>query len=358
MRTFIFGVAAAASFVTPVLAGHETIAKDHAPIGVMGDHRHEKGEWMVSYRFMRMDMEGSRIGTDPVAPTTIATTVPNRFFGQPMQPPTLRVVPTNMTMDMHMAGVMYGLSDRVTLMAMGSLVRKEMDHVTYMGGMGSNVLGEFTTETFGVGDTKLSGLVGFFKKKSGSVTHDAHLNLGLSIPTGSLTETDQILTPMGAMPSPRLPYPMQLGSGTIDFEPGVTYNLRTDVLSFGVQYMATVRAGDNDEGYTLGDVHRATTWAAYGPAKWFSVSGRLAYRSVGRISGIDPAIVAPVQTANPDFQGGDIVEVGMGVNFAGQSGVIEGHRLSAEFVAPVYRDLNGPQLETDWTLTVGWQKAF
>ena len=27
----------------------------HAPVSVMGDHTHNKGEWMFSYRFMSMD---------------------------------------------------------------------------------------------------------------------------------------------------------------------------------------------------------------------------------------------------------------------------------------------------------------
>lgn len=26
----------------------------HAPIGIMGDHYHKKGEWMLSYRMMTM----------------------------------------------------------------------------------------------------------------------------------------------------------------------------------------------------------------------------------------------------------------------------------------------------------------
>ena len=34
-------------------------ADGHAPIGVMGDHLHKRGEWMLSYRFMRMNMEGT-----------------------------------------------------------------------------------------------------------------------------------------------------------------------------------------------------------------------------------------------------------------------------------------------------------
>ena len=39
-------------------------ADGHAPIGVMGEHRHKTGEVMLSYRFMHMDMEGYRSGTN------------------------------------------------------------------------------------------------------------------------------------------------------------------------------------------------------------------------------------------------------------------------------------------------------
>ncbi|WP_198912296.1 hypothetical protein [Parvularcula mediterranea] len=105
---------ALAPTLNPAFAHDGPHAADHAPIGVMADHRHKAGEVMVSYRFMRMEMEGNREGNDPLSPEEIATTVPNRFFGQPMQPPTLRVVPLEMTMDMHMVGAMLGLTDRIT----------------------------------------------------------------------------------------------------------------------------------------------------------------------------------------------------------------------------------------------------
>ena len=36
----------------------------------------------------------------------------------------------------------------------------------------------------------------------------------------------------------------------------------------------------------------------------------------------------------------------------------EGVRLGFEMLFPLVRDLDGPQLETDWTLTVGLQYAF
>jgi hypothetical protein len=32
--------------------------------------------------------------------------------------------------------------------------------------------------------------------------------------------------------------------------------------------------------------------------------------------------------------------------------------LAAEVGVPVYQDLNGPQLETDWTFSIGWQKPL
>ncbi len=39
-------------------------------------------------------------------------------------------------------------------------------------------------------------------------------------------------------------------------------------------------------------------------------------------------------------------------------GILKGHRVAAEFHLPVRQSLNGPQPETDWILTVGWQKSF
>lgn len=331
-------------------------ASEHAPIGVMADHRHKKGEWMLSYRFMTMDMDGNRDGTTSLTPETIATTVPNRFFGNPMQPPTLRVVPLQMTMDMHMVGGMYGLSDRVTLMAMTSYRELDMDHVTFMGGMGPAVRGNFTTQTSGFGDSTVSAIIGLdngLRKE-----RQINLNLGLSVPTGSNEETDQILTPMGGTPSPRLPYPMQLGSGTWDFKPAITAFDRQGKLGFGAQASGRFPLGENEEGYKFGNRLEGTAWLSYEPKYWLSFSGRLKAVTQGQTRGLDPAIMAPVQTADPDNAGGETLELLFGVNLAGQSGALKGHRLALEYGLPLYRDLNGPQLETDSVLTIGWQKAF
>ena len=124
LTTFISTTAMACDVCNDQKKAHfhfSSSADSHAPLGVMGDHMHKKGDWMVSYRFMRMDMQGNRDGTDSLSPLEIATSVPNRFSGMAGQPPTLRVVPTEMTMDMHMFGAMYAPTDNLTLMAMSGL---------------------------------------------------------------------------------------------------------------------------------------------------------------------------------------------------------------------------------------------
>lgn len=330
-------------------------ASGHAPIGVMGDHMHDKGEWMLSYRYMHMNMDGNRIGTDSVSPEEIVTTVPNRFSGMAMQPDNLRVVPTDMTMDMHMFGAMYAPTDWITLMAMGMWHEKEMDHITFDPGPGTNRIGAFTTKSEGFGDTKLTGLIRLYKDK----THHVHLNAGLSLPTGSIDEEDDVLAPNGMRPRLRMPYAMQLGTGTYDLLPGFTYTGDQGKWGWGAQYSAEIRLEDeNDEGYAWGDKHAVTAWGSYEWAPWISTSLRLTGTTQDEIDGIDPQIVAPVQTADPDNYGGDVLEAGFGVNLIGVKGPLTDHRLAIEATAPLYRDLNGPQLEADWTFTLGWQKAF
>ena len=328
-------------------------AAGHAPIGVMGDHLHDQGEFMLAYRFMHMDMQGNRTGTGRVDADTIAASIPNRFFGRPMQPPTLRIVPTRMNMQMHMIGAMYAPTGWLTLMAMGMYVEKEMDHITYMGGKGTARRGDFRVKTDGIGDTSLSGLI----RINDDGTHSFHLNTGISFPTGSNTKTHEILTPLGTRPTVRVPYAMQIGSGTYDLMPGLTYNGRLDQWYWGGQYMGTFRLG-SDNGYSLGDRHTLSAWLNYQWQPSVSTAVRLQFGTSGRIDGIDTVIAGPVQTADPDNYGGDELKLNLGVNLMGQSGVTAGQRLAIEASLPLYRDLNGPQMETDWTVTAGWQYAF
>lgn len=327
----------------------DTRPDSHAPISVMGDHIHKMGEVMVSYRYMHMAMEDNRKSTSRMSPEEIVTTVPNRFANPPMMPPTLRIVPTEMTMDMHMLGVMYAPTDRLTLMGMTNYQKKDMTHITFAGPMGIDRLGKFKTSTSGVGDTRLSAMYGL---SPGDSPHRWHATLGVSLPTGSTDEEDRVLTPMNTQPTIRVPYPMQLGSGTYDVITGLTYASHAAEWGWGAQLGALNRLGDNDEGYTLGNEYHLKSWLSYLLSSAASLSGSLGAFDRGNIDGIDSEIMAPVQTADPSLQGGQRIELGLGMNYLLPA---RGHRLAVEASIPVYQNLDGPQMETDWTVTVGWQ---
>ncbi len=361
-RRVLLGVLALGLCISPLALAHEgedhgptaARADAHAPIAVMGDHMHSAGEWMISYRFAAMSMSGNLYRGNSASSDWIAENVPNTFFGMPGQPPTLRIVPQEMDMTMHMAGAMYAPTDWLTLMAMAMYMEKEMDLVTYQGMMGTARLGRFTTRSSGWGDASVTALIRLYREG----TTQVHLNAGLSLPTGSITETDQVLTPMGMVMEMRLPYGMQLGAGTYDAMPGITYLDRRGDVSWGAQYRGTIRLGENDEGYALGDAHQLTAWAAYQAAPWISMSARLAARTQGAIDGRDARIMGPVQTADPENYGGEFVDLSFGVNLIGQSGILFDHRLAAEFILPLHQDPNGLQMERDWQFMIGYQKAF
>ncbi|MCF6199374.1 MAG: hypothetical protein L3J67_08260, partial [Hyphomicrobiaceae bacterium] len=119
-------------------------ASSHAPIGVMGEHMHKKGEWMLSYRAMNMHMNGMKKGTRNVSPNEVAQTV-NPLGGEQMRMGTLpngnprimtvpgvyRISPLSMDMQMHMFGLMVAPSNDVTLMAMLNYRINEMELLTY-----------------------------------------------------------------------------------------------------------------------------------------------------------------------------------------------------------------------------------
>ena len=321
----------AALLATPGLAGSGgSRPDDHAPIGVMGDHLHHAGEWMLSYRYARMRMSGNRDDTRRVSVGAVRTE-----YGFP-------VVPPDMDMEIHVPGVMWAPSDAVTLMAMLPFIRLEMRH--------STPTGSFTTHSNGIGDAKVSGLIRLYDGEH----HRIHLNAGLSLPTGSVSRKDD--TPMGRQ---RLPYPMQLGSGTWDLLPGLTYSGSRDGLSWGGQLRSTLRTGKNDEGYRLGNVWGLTAWIARPWLEAFSTSLRLDWQQWYDIHGDDDALMPGlVPTADPDRRAGRRLEALLGVNLLGTGGAARGHRLALEVGYPLYQNLDGPQLESDWRFSVGWQRAF
>lgn len=311
------------------LSLEELMEIDVISLNVLGTHTHLAGQWMVRYRYMLMGMTGNRDGTQQLSSADVLARFP--------------ITPTNMTMQMHMFEVMYAPSDRLTLMAMLPYKRLSMDHVNR-----GNVV--FTTDAAGIGDLTLRGLYTFYgnPRRGG---HRLLFNPGVTIPTGSISRRDD--TPLG--PNQPLPYPMQLGSGTVDLWPAAGYAIETRNWAWFLEGGGTIRVGRNDRGYRLGNRLRVSAWGARRIHDWISVSGEIVGEAWGNIRGADPVLnPRMVPTADPLRRGGQRIDLSLGVNFYLSRNRLEGQWLAIEAIVPGYRSLDGPQLENDWQLLVGW----
>ena len=298
----------------------------HAPISVMGDHMHKMGEWMVSYRYMTMDMEGLLKESNSVTASSQLTGMTS-------------MVPTKMTMDMHMFGTMYAISNKWTLMGMLNYLDNEMSMP--MGKMDSS----------GIGDIKIAGLYDLAQWDSG---RRMHLSLGLSLPTGSIDEKHTDGSTLG--------YGMQLGSGTYDFHPAITYLAQTEKYSYGAQLGGILRIGENDQDYTLGNKFEAALWGARKITDSLSASAKFDYSSQSEVDGAHKGLTTMQKNMSPgnqaSSQGRDITTFGLGLNYYFHNGGLSGHRLAAEWETPIDQKVNGVQLELDSVWTLGWQYAW
>jgi hypothetical protein len=324
-----------------VLHDHSNRADSHAPIGVMGDHTHNEGEWMLSYRYMTMSMTDNLNASKKVSDDEVLAD--------------FMVAPKSMTMQMHMLGAMYAPSNTVTLAFMLPYIENDMKLVMNMPMMGSGMgtpmtmRQNFETQSKGIGDLKAVALYRLFASSNNRI----HLNLGLSLPTGSIDEKDA--TPMSMGKDIILPYPMQLGSGTYDVMPGITYNGTQDSYSYGAQLKAVLRTFSNEREYRLGNRYQAQAWAALPVNHLMSLSVRGDYEQWGNIVGADSDLSSMmVPTARKNLRAGKQFSTALGINIL----LPADNRLALEYKVPVYQDLDGPQLAADPMLTLGWQKAL
>ncbi len=324
-------LAAFCLFTPPAMADGVKQPNAHAPIGVMGDHLHRQGEWMLSYKFRRTATSGLRDGDSRVSNASVLET-----YGE---------VPAEMEMNMHMFELMYGVTDDLTLMVMPQYMEMDMLHASH-GHHGSH-----THEIEGFGDTEVTGLYALWRQEH----HRGHLNLGLSLPTGSTDET--FTNHHGSVL--RLPYNMQLGSGTYDPIIGLTVTGESGDYGWGAQTLNYIRLGKNNEGYRQGNKYTLSGWVARNMTEFLSVSFRLEGEAWDDVHGRDSGLpLTAIAGADPDEQAGERLLAHVGLNLLAKDGPLAGHRLAAEFGVPVYERFDGPQPDTDYRLTLGWQWAF
>lgn len=255
---------------------------------------------------------------------------------------------------------MYAPTDWLNLMLMPQFVDMEMDLRNFEGAPppppGAAPAHLTSHGTGDVGDTLMAALVKLFEAPG----HRLHLGAGLSAPTGDVDlKLRRIHQPETVE---FLHYGMQLGSGTWDLLPSLTYTGERGRWSFGGQLGGVKRLEhENESGYALGDQFQATAWGGYRLTGWLSASVRGVYTVQGSIRGEFDGQVGHKDRQGPmdfpDNYGGRFWDVGFGLSAVAPLG-FEGNRLSVEWLQPVEDDVNGFQLERQGSLFASWSLAF
>jgi hypothetical protein len=228
--------------------------------------------------------------------------------------------------------------------------------------------------TGGLGDTGVYALTELFASPS----QHFDVGIGLVVPTGSVgkrvnTGNDYV------------GYGLQLGSGTWDFHPSLTYGGQADRFSWGAQVSLVKRLQPkSSSGYVLGDMAQVTAWGSYNILDWLSASLRGISTAQGAIRGQFKPHITPVQTGikvvngqpirvytgvvepqtvsaptdSPGNYGGVYSDVGFGLSAVIPGGSFAGDRLSIEWLLPVTDNVSGYQLQRTGTLSVSWNFDF
>ncbi len=332
---------------------HHKQGKHHAmPTGLRFAHMLTQADsWMFGYSFMHSQRQGlMKQGSKSVSDEAVV----QQSCGTDL----CRFTQSDMTMGMHMLNIMYAPTDWLNIMLMPQFVSMSMNlrelegrpaaraDVHEHSGVGGHTTG-------GVGDTVVAALLQLWQGSGQQV----HAGLGLSAPTGAVDlEFRRIARADGGL----VHFGMQLGSGTWDFLPSLTYTGVHNNYSWGAQVNATVRMqAQNKSGYRLGNRVETTAWLSYQMLSWLSTSVRGIYSAEEAISGDFNAFnsrIGPIDY--PNNYGGQFWDIGLGLSTQMPHGELAGNRLSFEWLQPLHTDFNGAQLQRDGALVVSWRYMF
>ena len=288
----------------------------------------QAGRWMVGYQFMVGRLDGILDGARRISEADVLA----RFA----------TTPTDMTMRMHMAMVMYAPTDKLTLMAMLPYIGMSMGEL-HRDGTSS------TERSQGVGDLEVRGLYSLYAAEG--LRHRILANFGVGLPTGSVNARD----PEGS----RMEYPMQIGSGTFALLPGFTYLGQAVPWGWAAGLSTTMPLGRNSVGYRLGNRHQATVTIARQFPHWIGISTGVRGESWGNILGVDPLLDPTDEpTKDANLQGGKRLSALLGITLHPQKGFLNNQHLHVLGELPLAQSLDGPQLRGKWVLRLGWQLEF
>lgn len=309
-------------------------------VGLMNDHMHEGGEFMIGLHFERSRWSGSNLrGNDTISDQAIVAA----GYSSRTQ---------SMTMDMLMLDLMFAPNENVTLMVMPHYMwhRMEMvgidpqvghggDHEGH-GGHAMSLGDVHRHQVKGFGDTLASAS---FRLARGR-RFNAHMTMGVWVPTGSSSRKN----PDGTF----VHYGMQPGSGTWDVEPSLTVSGKRGRTGWGAQAAYRWRVSEaNDPGFRFGDKARMSGWLSYLVRPTVGATARLEYSREGKVEGHYDG--AHNHSAPPDRQenyGGKTVTGALGVNWQPMLNSSFRPELGIEASVPFHQKQNGIQAPQDWRI--------
>jgi len=330
------------------------------PMNIPGGGIPETHEYRIKMSVMQMHMDGLRDGTNRVDADTL--------LGMPVMlgTPTGKFMAVPTSMDMNMFNVTTGYSFSDDFFAGIMLMYKQNTMDMKFNSMMENKTNQtgFTMKSDGIADTMLMGKYRLFADDPLIPSNQASLMFGLSIPTGSIDERNT-QHPLAARQKELLPYSMQLGSGTFDPTIGYLYQSSQSPYWWGVNTSYTARLYDNDRDYHLGDEARIDIYGMYQLQYNWLVQVQLNLSHQGKIRGEadesvsgasghatqgDPA--SPYATPLWDIANYGGTQAFVTLGFQWQPAPL--HIIDFNLGLPLYRDLNGPQLEQDYRVMFTW----
>ena len=321
------------------------------PAGILFGHMLEKqGDVMVGLRWGRQTSGNPMIRGASSA--NMASLAANTCSSG-----TTCYMPTDMIMNMYMLDIMYAPSDWLTLMLMPQYMTMNMSESVYSSTGGMN-MGDMNHSTGGLSDLYFSGMLRLLQSEG----QEAHFSLGFTAPTGSVHQSSFMMGNMGRYGAVQ-DYGMQLGSGTWDFWPSLTYNGERENLSWGGQLsVVEPMQQSNASGYKKGTLVEASVWGGYDLLANLRGTLRLRYVQQGAITGGYPSSYLPDGISDPAYNpsnyGGKTLFLGFGLNPTIHEGFLSGNHFGVEWLQPVYQYANGYQLSQNGFLYANWGYSF
>jgi len=314
-----------------------TSGRPASPIGVYIADMPSPGVITLGFSPLFASYENLILGDQMISPSYVSLYSP--WFYNPFE--ANRVAPLQKLSSYQTAKIHYGITDKLSFAVTTGYVLHNVKEQVFGGQTGANVLGQSAIETRGV-----SGLTSTLVMK---IYEDAinriQLNFGGSFPVGYNTAAVNSLTPSGITATFRAPYALQPGSRTLDFLPGILYVGNTNSFSWGIAYRGRLPITTNFQGWRPGSENQLHGWLGYEFLNGIENTIRLQHTVEKTTTGYDLFINGKTPGANPNFVGGQRLELFVGAIVDGAIIDNDNFSLAFEIGMPLYQAVNGPQLK-------------